>query len=124
MTPSVRPTGWMDRDVDNESGYAGTGTRRPFDPTRHYPRWTGRFKEGSDGRYRRIPAEGSLTGSSEKWGIRRTLTSEFVKASDRGFQITNCKSIDDFEIRLYIHSQFVIRHLESIFSQPLSASRE
>src|ERR1700689_4258938 len=37
----------MDRDVDHESWYEGMGTRRPFDPTRHYPRWTGRFKEGS-----------------------------------------------------------------------------
>ncbi len=48
------------------------------------------------------------------------VSSEFVKQSDSGFQITNREFVNAFEIRLYIHPQFVIRHLESISSQPLS----
>ncbi len=48
--------------------------------------------------------------------------SEFVKQSDSGFQITNREFVNAFEIRLYIHPQFVIRHLESISSQPLSSN--
>ena len=46
--------------------------------------------------------------------------SEFVTASDRGFQIANCEFINAFEIRLHIYPQFVIRHLESISSRALS----
>ena len=60
-----------------------------------------------------------LSGERSVVQFDPSLRSEFVKESDRGFQIANCEFIDAFEIRLYIHSQFVIRHLESIISHPL-----
>jgi hypothetical protein len=50
---------------------------------------------------------------------RASETSEFVKESDRRFQIANREFINAFEIRLYIHSQFGMCHLESISSHPL-----
>ncbi len=58
--------------------------------------------------------DGTLTGAE-----CAAFASELVKESDRRFQIANCEFINDFEIRLYIHSQFVICHLESISSHPL-----
>jgi hypothetical protein len=49
------------------------------------------------------------------------IVSELVKESDRRFQIADCEFINVFEMRLYLHSQFAMRHPESISSHPLGS---
>ena len=81
----------------------------------------------------KIGDRGSASSPPDNWTLPPTVViptlgraerfaSELVIESNRGFQITNREFINAFEIRRYIHPQFVIRRLESISSQPLRIS--